>query len=642
MLQYASLFYDLRWKMFRLLNHRIPLSRVVLRKVNVFLTFGDLLSMSPLLAALAVSIFYSFICPSVSVSGHAACIPLIFAFITAMRNSPLTLLIGIPFERALWYHKWSARVAYVNGLFHTYACFVYPVASNEEDGILPKTSLIGSEPNLWKFLFANQVNCGGSFLIIFMSLMMVTAFRCVRRRFFEAFQYFHMAFIVSMIVCAFNHTGIIVPICATFSWWLDLLIRKVYMPLYRYPKFASLRIISETVLEFCFPKSPGFDYNPGQCIYICIPEISFLEWHPFSLSSSPEQKIVTLHIRNAGNWMSRLFDLAKSRHEVSVLLEGPYGSVGVDLISNEYKSIILLSGGIGVTPMQSLCNQLMYDHRRGIRKLNKLSFIWVERDPHVMPKVDVIRRHISSRYSACYDDVEIGRDMEMQHEVGIASTLLSIIPASTMNEDQFEQEYASSDIDDDDFEDDFYDEESAGQNLQFISTDDDTMNQTFLDDAYCGNNEHNGSGEPLDLQVYLTSKEATKSIISNYSFVRHSRPDVPLLFKEMRLEALARGEKCVAVCVCAPKRLVLLCAQSTQAGAYVAQNVHKTKCPHPGYGRYLEILILLWCKTSKLQIGCFVMHFVFRVFYKVFQLLCRPTKHLNTNRLLHYTYRPSH
>ncbi len=74
----------------------------------------------------------------------------------------------------------------------------------------------------------------------------------------------------------------------------------------------------------------------------------------------------------------------------------------------------------------------------------------------------------------------------------------------------------------------------------------------------------------------------------------------------------------------------------------MTQNVHKTKCPPPGYGRFLEILILLWYKTSKLQIGCFVMRFVFRVFYKVFRSFCRPTKHPNTNRPVDYTYRPSH
>jgi predicted ferric reductase len=36
-------------------------------------------------------------------------------------------------------------------------------------------------------------------------------------------------------------------------------------------------------------------------MYLAIPELSCLQWHPFSLSSSPNQKVVTLHIRKMGN-----------------------------------------------------------------------------------------------------------------------------------------------------------------------------------------------------------------------------------------------------------------------------------------------------------------------------------------------------
>ena len=42
---------------------------------------------------------------------------------------------------------------------------------------------------------------------------------------------------------------------------------------------------------------------------------------------------------------------------VQVLLEGPYGAVGLDLDSGRYKVLLLLGGGIGVTPMQSVCEQ---------------------------------------------------------------------------------------------------------------------------------------------------------------------------------------------------------------------------------------------------------------------------------------------
>jgi predicted ferric reductase len=79
-----------------------------------------------------------------------------------------------------------------------------------------------------------------------------------------------------------------------------------------------------------------------------VPEISWLEWHPFSISSSPKQMSVTFHIRKAGAFTSALYKLAQKRQEVSVLLEGPYGNLAVDILSDrKYKRIMLISGGIG-------------------------------------------------------------------------------------------------------------------------------------------------------------------------------------------------------------------------------------------------------------------------------------------------------
>jgi len=123
--------------------------------------------------------------------------------------------------------------------------------------------------------------------------------------------------------------------------------RKLFMAHLQNPKQAKLRIISETVVEVSIPK---FAYNPGQFIYICVPEISYFQWHPFSISSAPSQGTsVTLHIRRLGDWTSALMELAHKKSEIAVNLEGPYGNLAIDLESkrNKYKSIMLISGGIG-------------------------------------------------------------------------------------------------------------------------------------------------------------------------------------------------------------------------------------------------------------------------------------------------------
>ena len=92
----------------------------------------------------------------------------------------------------------------------------------------------------------------------------LTASPYVRRKTFEIFYYSHIIFAMAMMGCAFYHSGILVPVLAAVLWWGDLIIRKLYMARFRYPRKASIIQLTDTVVELRIPKSKGFDYNPGQ------------------------------------------------------------------------------------------------------------------------------------------------------------------------------------------------------------------------------------------------------------------------------------------------------------------------------------------------------------------------------------------
>jgi len=49
-----------------------------------------------------------------------------------------------------------------------------------------------------------------------------------------------------------------------------------------------------------------FRYRPGQYLCIQCREISESEWHPFTITSAPEDDAVTVHIRTRGDWTSAL------------------------------------------------------------------------------------------------------------------------------------------------------------------------------------------------------------------------------------------------------------------------------------------------------------------------------------------------
>jgi hypothetical protein len=63
----------------------------------------------------------------------------------------------------------------------------------------------------------------------------------------------------------------------------------------------------------------------------------------------------------------------------------------------------------------------------------------------------------------------------------------------------------------------------------------------------------------LDMRVYLTGDAPTPGTVP---FVRSGRPDIHALFEDMKREAVASGNRKVAVCVCAPPKLMSLCQRA--------------------------------------------------------------------------------
>lgn len=327
--------YQLRWRLSYPLQKRLPYNKT-LRKIGIRMTWGEALLLMPFFVCMTMSLFYTVVYPSVKDSGKVARYGLIAAIVFGQKNSFFTLLLGMPFDRALFYHKVAGYTAFVSGLLHTWA-FSYRTSA---DGG-------GSRRALDEF-FSGSMNVSGTVLMLLLTGIMASSLKRVREVIFEVFYYFHIVFVAGMIICAFFHSGILIPCLAFLTTGVDMFYRKIVMAHCRYPKKASIKTVSDSVVEISFPKLQGFDYNPGQYIYIAIPELSWFEFHPFSISSGPKELTVTLHIRKTGNWTSALHKFAQTKSEISLLIEGPYGNLTVDLFGNDrYKHVVLVSGGIG-------------------------------------------------------------------------------------------------------------------------------------------------------------------------------------------------------------------------------------------------------------------------------------------------------
>ncbi|KAJ7288772.1 NADPH oxidase [Mycena rebaudengoi] len=146
----------------------------------------------------------------------------------------------------------------------------------------------------------------------------------------------------------------------------------------------------------------------GQYIYINCPEISFFQWHPFTLTSAPEEDYISIHVRVVGDFTRALsravgcdFESARdkgapvggkvvnmaanptmNRILPRIMVDGPFGSSSEDFLN--YETILMVGAGIGVTPFASILKSIWYRmnnfSQTGRTRLSKVYFTWVIRD----------------------------------------------------------------------------------------------------------------------------------------------------------------------------------------------------------------------------------------------------------------------
>lgn len=344
--------------------------------------------LAPLAILLYISYDVSFNQGDTEESGVIAEIPLAAVFLLANKsNSIITFVLGIPYERLIFWHKLTTIVAIATAWSHCWCAFVTggddrrhlssdSSDSGDSDGST-KFSLNGPTSDFFLYCFGNLENATGSIAVISMTALLTTSILPLRRCVFILWYYSHIILAVVAGVAAVMHGT--TSILFVLGWWaIDLFTRYILMAGFLYPTNCQLRALPGDIVELSFPKPAIFEYDAGQYVRISIPKLGFAEFHPFSISSSPHQDIVTLHIRVLGSWTRRLRKLAEKKSEVSFLMEGPYGRNAVDIDNfDRYKTALFFSGGIGVTPMYSVANTLLHQVEQGDRSnMKKIKFIW--------------------------------------------------------------------------------------------------------------------------------------------------------------------------------------------------------------------------------------------------------------------------
>jgi glycine betaine catabolism B len=107
---------------------------------------------------------------------------------------------------------------------------------------------------------------------------------------------------------------------------------------------------TKDVKSFRFPKPEGFQYNAGQWMYVNIKIEGTQKLHHFTISSSPTENYLEFTKKITDSQYSQALDKMKPGDWAK--LNAPFGEF---TYGGEKIKIGALTGGIGITPLRSIC-----------------------------------------------------------------------------------------------------------------------------------------------------------------------------------------------------------------------------------------------------------------------------------------------
>ena len=316
------------------------------------------------------SLVYCFLRPKILVLlGEWISINFVLLMLPISHNSIWKIIFRLPQERLLYLHKTMTILFTLSNIIKlVVTVYIYDLKFLIE----PIHPLMGTLSTL---------------CVILNSLFSIWV---IRIKYYEFFYYSHRILLVFIIVFAILHkiqTLYIVAI-ALLLYVFDLLLRIYNTKITTITDIKSIGF-DEYKTSGCILKlkiNKNIITYPGCYFMVCNKNISLFEWHPLSMVYNDNNTLLFC-IKDMGEdtWSNRMKNTELTD---TIFIQGPYGELNFDY-KNKYNSILLISGGIGFTPMLSILHEIN-ENKVNLHYI-KTTFIWILKHESLLePFKDII------------------------------------------------------------------------------------------------------------------------------------------------------------------------------------------------------------------------------------------------------------
>ncbi|MBA0802326.1 hypothetical protein Gohar_012631 [Gossypium harknessii] len=313
---------------------------------------------------------------------------LAFLFYPVARGSSVLPLLGLTSEGSIKYHIWLGHMTMVLFTIHGICYIIDWAVTGNISEVINVLYYITTRQNLkgnisllsfffiffWSSFFSLVLrlhmlkwshshisNVAGEIALLGGLGLWAATFPQIRRKTFELFFYAHHLYII-FVFFFILHVGIDYTFIMLPGFYLFIVDRYLrFLQSRTSVRLLSARLLPCNVVELNFAKTHGLIYNPTSIMFVNVPSISKLQWHPFTVSSNSnmEPDKLSVIIKSEGSWSTKLHQMLSSPIErLDVSIEGPYGPQSNHFLRHD--TIVMVSGGSGITPFISIIRELIF------------------------------------------------------------------------------------------------------------------------------------------------------------------------------------------------------------------------------------------------------------------------------------------
>jgi NAD(P)H-flavin reductase len=193
-------------------------------------------------------------------------------------------------------------------------------------------------------------------------------------------------------------------------------------PIYSRIKNVGYNKTSSIFIELSFLKS--IKTFPGCYFLLCFyKDISKYQWHPLSLITNDNNILSFCAKDNGGNsWTNKLKNVINEYNILlnsKIYIQGPYGTdFSKYYKNNKYNNIILFCGGIGITPLISILQDLELKIKYNtLNNLKKINFIWLVNNQYLIKSFEKYFMNLSNKF--IINIFITGHDLEYADDINV-------------------------------------------------------------------------------------------------------------------------------------------------------------------------------------------------------------------------------